>query len=49
LFDLRATGKGSGAEVQRGDAMVCTVRDEKIAKVVYYNDQARARAEAGLA
>jgi ketosteroid isomerase-like protein len=49
LFDLRATGKGSGAEVQRGDAMVCTVRDEKIAKVVYYNDQARARAEAGMA
>jgi ketosteroid isomerase-like protein len=32
----------------RGDALVCTVRDGKIARIVYYNDQDRARAEAGL-
>jgi len=49
LFDLRATGKGSGAEVTRGDAMVCTVGDGQITEIVYYNDQARALAEAGLA
>ena len=49
LFDLRATGKGSGVEVTRGDAMVCKVRDGKIDEIVYYNDQARARAEAGFA
>jgi ketosteroid isomerase-like protein len=49
LFDLRATGKGSGVEVQRGDAMVCRVREGKIDEIVYYNDQARALGEAGLA
>ena len=49
LFDLYATGKGSGAQVKRGDALVCTIRDDKIAEIVYYNDQTRALAEAGLA
>ena len=48
LFDLRATGKGSGVSLTRGDAMVCTVRDGKIARIVYFNDQARALAEAGM-
>ena len=49
LFELRTTGKGSGVELTRGDAMVCKVRDGQIDEIVYYNDQARALAEAGLA
>jgi len=48
LFDLTATGKGSGVEVKRADALVCAVRDGKITQIVYFNDQPRALAEAGL-
>ena len=48
LFDLHATGKGSGVELMRKDAMVCTVGDGTITHIVYFNDQAHALAEAGL-
>jgi len=48
LFDLHTTGKGSGVELMRKDAMVCTVRDGKVTHIVYFNDQAQALAEAGL-
>jgi ketosteroid isomerase-like protein len=49
LFDIVATGKGSGIELTRGDAIVSTVRDGKISRIVYYNDQQRALTEAALA
>jgi ketosteroid isomerase-like protein len=42
LFRLTATGKGSGIEMDRADAMVDVLRNGKIAKVTYYNDQSRA-------
>jgi ketosteroid isomerase-like protein len=42
LFRLTATGKGSGIEMERADAMVDVLRNGKIAKVTYYNDQSRA-------
>jgi len=48
LFDLTAVGKGSGVEVTRADAIVSSVRQARISRIVYYNDQQRALAEAGL-
>jgi ketosteroid isomerase-like protein len=48
LFDLHTTGKGSGVELMRKDAMVCNVRDGKLTRIVYFNDQALALDEAGL-
>jgi hypothetical protein len=44
-----ATGKGSRIEMQRADAMVDVLRNGKIAKVTYYNDQSQALEAAGLA
>jgi len=49
LFDMIARGKGSGIEMTRGDALVCSVRERKVSRLVYYNDQARALREVGLA
>jgi ketosteroid isomerase-like protein len=48
LLLLTAKGKGSGAEVQRHDAMVWTVRDGKAVRLDYYNDQSQALAAAGV-
>ena len=48
LFLVRATGKGSGIELSRRDAMVCTLRAGKIAKITYYNDQQQALEAVGL-
>ena len=48
LFLVRATGKGSGIELARRDAMVCKLRAGKIAKVTYYNDQQQALEAVGL-
>ena len=39
LFLVRAKGKGSGIELSRRDALVCTLRAGKIEKGTYYNDQ----------
>jgi ketosteroid isomerase-like protein len=48
LFVMRVKGKGSGIELSRRDAMVCTLRAGKIAEVGYYNDQQQALEAVGL-
>ena len=48
LFLVRAKGKGSGIELSRRDALVCTLRAGKIEKGTYYNDQAQALKAVGL-
>jgi ketosteroid isomerase-like protein len=45
---VRAKGKGSGIELSRRDALVCTLRSGKIEEVTYYNDQQQALEAAGL-
>jgi ketosteroid isomerase-like protein len=42
LFVMHATGKGSGATVERKDAIVSTFRNGKLTRVEYFNDQSRA-------
>jgi ketosteroid isomerase-like protein len=48
LFRLTAVGAGSGAEVTRLDGVAYRLRDGKVSRIDYYNDQAEARAAAGL-
>ena len=48
LFLVRAKGKGSGIELSRRDALVCTLRSGKIEELTYYNDQRQALEAAGL-
>ena len=48
LFLVRARGKGSGIELSRRDALVCTLRAGKIGKGTYYNDQQQALKAVGL-
>jgi ketosteroid isomerase-like protein len=48
LFLVRAKGKGSGIELTRRDALVCTLRAGKIEKGTYYNDQQQALEAVGL-
>jgi ketosteroid isomerase-like protein len=42
LFVMFVKGQGSGIDLSRHDALVCTLRAGKIAKLVYYNDQQQA-------
>jgi ketosteroid isomerase-like protein len=39
LFLMLCKGKGSGIELSRRDALVCTLRAGKIAELIYYNEQ----------
>jgi ketosteroid isomerase-like protein len=48
LFVMRATGRGSGATVERKDAMISTFQGGKITRVEYFNDQSEALEAAGL-
>jgi ketosteroid isomerase-like protein len=48
LFLVRAKGRGSGIELSRRDALVCTLRAGKILKGTYYNDQQQALEVVGL-
>ena len=48
LFLVHARGKGSGIELSRRDALVCTLRAGKIEKGTYYNDQRQALEAVGL-
>jgi ketosteroid isomerase-like protein len=48
LFLVHAKGKGSGVELSRRDALVCTLRAGKIEKGTYYNDQQQALEAVGL-
>jgi len=49
LFVMVVTGKESGIELSRRDAIVCTLRAGKIAQLIYYNDQQQALKAVGLA
>ena len=42
-------GQGSGIELSRHDAVVCTLRAGKITEMGYYNDQQQALEAVGLA
>jgi ketosteroid isomerase-like protein len=48
VFDLQATGRGSGVVVRRKDAMVCLMRDGRAARIDYFNSREQALAHAGL-
>jgi ketosteroid isomerase-like protein len=48
LFLMLVKGKGSGIELSRRDALVCTLRAGKIAEMGYYNDQQQALEAVGL-
>src|SRR4051794_32636788 len=48
LFLVHAKGKGSGIELSRRDALVCTLRGGKIQRGTYYNDQHQALEAVGL-
>jgi ketosteroid isomerase-like protein len=48
LFRMVATGKGSGVELTRSDALVASFRDRRAVKLGYYNDQAVALESVGL-
>jgi ketosteroid isomerase-like protein len=46
---MNTTGRGSGIEIQRHDALVYEIRDGLVARVDYYNDRKEALDAAGLA
>ncbi len=49
VFRMKATGRGSGVEVDRQDAMIWQMGSEgKFVRVDYFNDRAQALAAAGL-
>jgi ketosteroid isomerase-like protein len=48
LWRMVAKGKGSGIEIDRPDAVVYKLRDSKIVRMAYYNDQDKALKAAGL-
>ena len=48
LLRMVAEGKGSGIRVDRPDAVLYTLRDGKIVRMGYYNDQGRALQAGGL-
>ena len=45
---MTATGRGSGLELNRQDALVYTIRDAKVVRLDYYNSKAQALEAAGL-
>jgi ketosteroid isomerase-like protein len=42
VLQMTATGKGSGVEVKRRDAMVWTLRDGMTTRIDYYNNESQA-------
>ncbi len=48
LFRMVATGRGSGIELNRQDAVAFTVRGGKLSRLEYYNDQQQALEAVGL-
>lgn len=48
LFKMIVTGRGSGIELAREDAVLSEFENGKIARIGYYNDQAKAFEAAGL-
>jgi ketosteroid isomerase-like protein len=48
VLRMRATGRGSGVEVERQDAIVFEVRDDMVVRLDYYNNRAQALKAVGL-
>jgi ketosteroid isomerase-like protein len=48
LFRMFATGRGSGIELERDDALLLEFEAGKIRRIGYYNDQAEALAASGI-
>ena len=48
LFRMIVTGKGSGIELSRDDAVLGEFREGRLARLGYYNDQHKALEAAGL-
>ena len=48
VFRVKATGRSSGVEVERQDAIVYKVHDGKIVRLDYYNSKQQAIEAAGL-
>jgi ketosteroid isomerase-like protein len=48
VLRLKATGRGSGVNVERQDAMVFTVRDGKAVRIDYYNSKQQGLKAVGL-
>ncbi len=48
VFHMRATGRGSGVEVDRQDAIIWSVRGGKIVRMDYYNNREQALRTVGL-
>ena len=48
LFKMIVTGKESGIELARHDAVLADFHDGKIVRIGYYNDQSQALETAGL-
>ena len=46
---MSTTGRGSGIEAHREDALVYEIRENMITRVDYYNDRKEALRAAGLA
>jgi ketosteroid isomerase-like protein len=42
LFTMTVVGRGSGVEISRPDGIAYTVRDGKIVRIEYFNDQRQA-------
>jgi ketosteroid isomerase-like protein len=49
VFRMKATGRSSGVEIERQDAMVYVLRELKIVRIDYYNSKQQALEAAGLA
>ena len=49
VLGIKATGRASGVEIERQDAMLYVVRDLKIVRIDYYNSKQQALEAAGLA
>jgi ketosteroid isomerase-like protein len=47
VFNMNATGLGSGVKLERQDGMTCELRDGKIARLDYYNSREQALQAAG--
>ena len=48
IVQLKATGRGSGVQVERNDGLVYEVRGGKLARIDYFNNRADALEAAGL-
>lgn len=48
VLRMKATGRGSGVTLDRQDAMVCRMRDQKVVRIDYYNSRDQALKAVGL-